>query len=57
MKNRVKALMIAGVLGLTGVVGLHALAGNSGKAAADPAHESVYENGWERAEKEKEYVY
>lgn len=57
MKNRVKALMIAGVLGLTGVVGLHALAGNSGKAAADPAPESVYENGWERAEKEKEYVY
>ena len=57
MKNRVKALMIAGVLGLTGVVGLHALAGNSGKAAAERAPESVYENGWERAEKEKEYVY
>ena len=49
--------MIAGVLGLTGVVGLHALAGNSGKAAAERAPESVYENGWERAEKEKEYVY
>ena len=57
MKNRVKALVIAGVLGLTGVVGLRAFAGNSGKASVDPAPESVYENGWERVEKEKSYVY
>ncbi len=57
MKNRVKALVIAGVLVFSGVVGLHALAGNGEKSSVDPAPESVYENGWERVEKEKSYVY
>ncbi|MBQ1849749.1 MAG: beta-lactamase family protein [Lachnospiraceae bacterium] len=57
MKNRVKALVIAGVLGLTGVVGLRAFAGSSEKTQANKALESAYENGWERAEKEKSYVY